>query len=289
MYRRTLLASIAPLAALALTAAGPATKPGDALLVPRIHAHFDSVLVELRGADVSALTARQRERRQVLIGRLERYRDRGVFPHNYDFPGQAVPYFVDRKTGTLCAVAHLMASTGRRDIVNRVAALNNNVWVAALAGDAQFEGWLAENGLTPGEAARIQVPYEMGPDPVPVMSSRASAVGTLANVGVTGVASLNLLTNRDGHGKLRNWLGVASGVANVAVGTAMIRNERQSSMSGLVNVGIGALSTALSTRAMFKRHSVIAARRDAERAKVAVAPVVPTAENGAGLSLTLKF
>lgn len=289
MHRRTLLASIAPLAALALTAAAPATKPGDALLVPRIHAHFDSVLVELRGTDVSALTAAQREQRQVLIARLQRYRDRGVFPHNYDFPGQAVPYFVDRKTGTLCAVAHLMASTGHRDIVDRVAATNNNVWVPALAGDAQFEGWLTEHGLTLGEAARIQLPYEMGPDPVPAMSSRSSAIGPLANVGVTGVASLNFLTNRDGHGKLRNWLGLASGIANVAVGTSLIRNERQSSMSGLVNVGIGTLSTALSTRAMFKRHSVIAARRDAQRANVAVAPIAPTAENGAGLSLTIKF
>jgi hypothetical protein len=290
MYRRPLLA-LAPFAALALTAATPALKPGDALLIPRIHAHFDSVLVELRTADVRRLTTSQLERRATLVARLQRYRDRSVFPHNYDFPGQAIPYFVDRRTGTLCAVAHLLASTGRRDIVNRVAILNNNVWVAELAGDAQFEAWLAENGLTLAEAGRIQVPY-MGPGPDPVIqpssSRQSNFVPTAANLGVASITAANFLLNRDGHGKLRNWIGVASGVANVALGTSLIRNEQQSRLSGFVNVGLGTLSAAVSTRAMFRRHAELASRRDAGT-KVAIAPVLPTSESGAGLSLSVRF
>ena len=71
----------------------------------------------------------------------------------------AVPYFVDRKTGTLCAVGFLLASTGRADIVDRVAGVNNNVYVAELAGDTAFTAWLVEQGITLDEAARIQVPY----------------------------------------------------------------------------------------------------------------------------------
>ena len=287
MHRRTLMVALAPLAALSLTAAAPATKSGDALLIPRIHAHFDSVLAELRAADVSALEPAQRGRRETLVGRLQRYRDRGVFPHNYDFPGQAVPYFVDRKTGTLCAVAHLLGSTGRRDVVNRVAATNNTVWVKQLAGDAQFGSWLRENGLTLEEAARIQVPYDfVVVEPAAQrQSSNAPVLGATTGV----IMAVNFTTNRAGSGKIRNWLGVASGVASVAVGTGLIRDEQQGRMSGFVNVGLGALSTALSTRAMFKRHSELASRRDAERARVAVAPVLPTAESGAGLSLSIKF
>ena len=77
-----------------------------------------------------------------LIATLDAYRDRGLFPRNYDFPGQLMPYFFDRKTGVLCAVAHLLESTGRRDIVDRVAQMNNDVWVAELAPDSAFGTWL---------------------------------------------------------------------------------------------------------------------------------------------------
>ena len=126
----------------------------------RIRAHFDSVLAELGERSVGGLTSEQRARRATVIAMLRAYRDRGAFPRNYDFPGEATPYFVDRETGVLCAVAHLLESTGRRDIVDRVAAANNNVWVGELAEDAELEGWLREHGLTLEEAARIQVPYE---------------------------------------------------------------------------------------------------------------------------------
>src|SRR5262245_25566942 len=89
--------------------------------IRRIRAHFDSVLTELSARDVAHLSSTQRVARARLLETLHRYRDRGTFPHNYDFPGRAVPYFIDRKTGTLCAVGHLLASSGRRDIVHRVA------------------------------------------------------------------------------------------------------------------------------------------------------------------------
>ena len=107
--------------------------------VQRIQAHFDSVLSELRARDVDGLTAKQLSERSNLIGVLATYRDRGVFPHNRDFGSQAIPYFIDRPTGILCAVAHLLESTGRRDIVDAVAAMDNNVWVNGLAGNRDFE------------------------------------------------------------------------------------------------------------------------------------------------------
>ena len=69
----------------------------------------------------------------------------------------------------------------------------------------------------------------------------------------------------------------------------MIRNEQQSRVSGFANVGVGALSAALSTRALFKHHGELAARREAERAKVAIGPLLPTAESGTGVALSIKF
>src|SRR5262245_8356563 len=116
----------------------------DAREIARIRAHFDSVLTELSAYDARFSTAPQVARRQSLIATLRGYRARGVFPHNYDF-AEPMPYFVDRKTGTLCAVAFLLESTGRRDIVDRVAQADNNVWVAQLAGDTALGTWLDQN------------------------------------------------------------------------------------------------------------------------------------------------
>src|SRR5215207_3379955 len=123
-------------------AGGPAERE-----VSRIRAHFDSVLTELAHRDVATLSASQRGNRARLMTTLAAYRDRGVFPHNYDFADRAVPYFIDRKTGTRCAVAHLLESTGRRDVVDRVARMNNNVWVAELASDTALASWLDANGI----------------------------------------------------------------------------------------------------------------------------------------------
>src|SRR5580765_1480660 len=129
MHASRQLASAAALLIPLITAAPtPSSTPLREPLSPRsvpsvrdnvsvVRAHLDSVLPELRSRDVGILTATQRARRTQVIANLEDYRDRGAFPRNYDFPLQPTPYFVDRKTGALCAVAHLLTSTGRSDIV----------------------------------------------------------------------------------------------------------------------------------------------------------------------------
>ena len=59
--------------------------------IRRIRAHFDSVLIELDARDVARLSPDQKHRRAQLVATLAAYRDRGVFPHNYDFPDRAMP------------------------------------------------------------------------------------------------------------------------------------------------------------------------------------------------------
>jgi hypothetical protein len=261
-------------------------EPSENSEVLRIRSHFDSVLVELSRRDTRELTAAQRGHRVHLVETLKRYRDRGVFPRNYDFPGQAVPYFVDRKTGTLCAVAHLLESTGRRDIVDRVAQANNNVAVAELQGDSVFENWLDANGLTLQEAARIQPAYG-GPPTRQEVAHNREIVSSGASVGVAGVTAINLITNRDGHGRVRNWIGIGSGVASIGIGLVVLLDPVAHPGFGLVSVAIGTLSTTLSMDALL-RHRAFEARRKAEGTRVALAPTVATS-GGAGLAISLRF
>jgi hypothetical protein len=129
----------------------------------RIRAHFDSVVGELREVNVQSLGNEQRRERSRIISELEAYRDRGVFPRNYVPASPPTPTFIDQRTGARCAVGHLVEGSGRGDIVRRVAAMNNHVYVMALGADSAFTGWLDQHGLTLVEAARIQLPYVAEP------------------------------------------------------------------------------------------------------------------------------
>jgi hypothetical protein len=263
--------------------------------IARIRAHFDSVVTELTGvADSNAFGAAPRVRRGALIATLRAYRDRGDFPHNYDFPGQAVPYFVDRRTGTLCAVAHLLAATGRRDIVDRVAIADNNVWVAELASDTAFTGWLAQNGLTLAEAARIQVPYVQPETPAQRARNGAFLVGAPIALGsaiVTG--ALNALGNADGHQRATRIVGITSGAASLALGTMLVARTQLPASVGVATAGIGGLSLAFAARATHRHRSVLARQRDLDRARrvdAAVAPMIDTHDGGrAGMMLSLRY
>jgi hypothetical protein len=260
--------------------------------VARIRLHFDSVLVELQQGRTSELTPAQRERRTALVETLRAYRARGVFPHNHDFPGRAVPYFVDRGTGTLCAVAHLLASTGRRDIVDRVARTDNNAWVASLAGDTAFAAWLGANGITLQEAARIQVPYVIA-QPTPAQQRRNSVFAVASPVAAAGslVSSvLNLRMNADGHSRAASLVGVVSGVATASMGLMSVNKPGVPMAASVAGIGIGGLGVALSGRSI-QRHTV--AVRETERRAAArtasIAPFVSTRGDGAGVSVSLRF
>jgi hypothetical protein len=261
--------------------------------VRRIRAHFDSVLTELSQRDIGALTTEQRARRAELTKTLSAYRDRGVFPHNYDFPGQAVPYFIDRKTGTLCAVANLLEKTGRRDIVDRVAAMNNNVWVAQLAGDTAFGTWLDAHGLTLAEAARIQVPYVQ---PVtPAQQARQVAFGVTAPLAVGAALTTsvwNAVANRDGHSRVVSWTGAISGATAIAAGAILVGKSdlpEGAQPIGIASAGIGALSVALSASAIHRHRAIVSAEREAaKKREVALTPIVTT-DRKAGLSLAVRF
>ena len=265
---------------------------GHGVEVQRIQAHFDSVLTELRLRDVSQLTASQKAERSALIGVLATYRDRGVFPHNRHFPGEAIPYFIDRPTGILCAVAHLLESTGRRDIVDAVAAMDNNVWVAELKGNREFERWLDQHGLTLAEAARIQVPY-IGDGVVPEVSTTFTTRNSSIAIGTaTAVTAWNFLVNRNGQQGIASITGMAVGAAAMGYGGALIATGDAPRGIGAASIAVGGISAFLATRGFFKQRHLAAEAKKAQSVaeRTTVTPIVPVSgQNGAGLSLSIRF
>src|SRR6266705_6614732 len=109
-----------------------------------------------------------------------------LFPQNTDFPGQRVPYFIDRY-GTRCAMAYLIEQSGEGDLVTRVAATHNNARIPELRTDPDLGAWLWRNGITLEEAARIQPAYgccpvgafciDLIPQPCPSTTSTSVSVG----------------------------------------------------------------------------------------------------------------
>lgn len=266
---------------------------GHAFEVQRIRMHFDSVLSELRTRDISALSTDRVQRRTALVAVLENYRNRGVFPHNRHFPGEAIPYFIDRPTGTLCAVAHLLESTGRRDIVDAVAAMDNNVWVNDLAGNRDFEGWLDQHGLTLAEAARIQVPYVGdGVVPEPQVSALYSRRTSTTVVGATAAVSLwNAFANRNGQQGIASLAGIAAGVAAAGYGGAVMATGDASRSVGIASIAAGGVSAFLATRGFLRQRHLVAESKKAQlAARTTVTPIVPVAgQSGAGLSVSIRF
>jgi len=118
----------------------------------RVRTRLASVEQHLRRTDVSRLTPAQRAARARNLDVLHAYWVRGVFPMNTDFPGERMPYFVDRY-GTRCAMAYLIEQSGHGDLVARVAATNNNARIRELKSDPELVAWLRDNGLTAAEAA----------------------------------------------------------------------------------------------------------------------------------------
>ncbi len=280
------------------SARAPRAAPVDhaaAAEVARIRSHFDSALVELAARDVVGLPAAQREQRAALTATLRAYRDRGVFPHNYDFPGRAVPYFTDRKTGTLCAVAHLLASSGRRDIVERVTRADNNVLVPQLAADTAFSHWLDANGLTLDEAARIQVPYAYSP--TPSQTARNVAFGAVAvfAVGTSAVTTIwNAVGNRDGRHTTLNALGLASGIVTAGLGSYLLTKPGIPRQDAAVGAALGAASIALAARGIGRHHGIVLAeKRETERRRAigeaTISPIVMAGTAGGGIAVSLRF
>lgn len=103
-------------------------------------------------------------KRAAHLEKLAEYSQSGVFPDNTQLD-QPLTVLIDQY-GVLCAFAYLVWEDGRSDLVEAVAATENNVIVGAHGGP--FEAWILESGFTREEAALIQVPGFVYREPVEI-------------------------------------------------------------------------------------------------------------------------
>lgn len=123
----------------------------------RIQRHLETVETELRARDTSHLPAALRAERARNLDRLHAYRLAGLFPHNPEFIGERVPFFID-SDGVACAVGHLVVESGFAEVAGEIAERENNARLLDMTHPA-LSGWIAQSGLTAEECARIQPAY----------------------------------------------------------------------------------------------------------------------------------
>ncbi len=132
----------------------------EAFETDRLRAHFEFVVALLRAQPTAWLDEAGRCAREHTLVLLEEYARRGAFPRNEATAARMFPSFVDSR-GTECAVAHLMLSSGRGELVERVRAKMNFAYVRemATAMGGELGAWARGAGLTPAEAALVQPDY----------------------------------------------------------------------------------------------------------------------------------
>jgi hypothetical protein len=128
----------------------------------RLDAHFEWVLMLLQAQRLDGLSARRRAARSATLARVAAYKRRRRFPRNTTHRDRMVPTFVD-VYGTTCAVADLLLSTGRHDLVEEIHRTMTLSAVAEMHVPA-LPTWAAESGLTMAEVELIQPDYDCAPD-----------------------------------------------------------------------------------------------------------------------------
>jgi hypothetical protein len=204
--------------------------------VARLRAHFDSVDAELRGAETVQLTPGQRTVRGTLIGWLREYRVAGEFPLNDRFRDRAMPFFRDSR-GALCAMAYLIDRSGRRDLVDRIAATRNNAFIVELADDPDLRLWLDSVGISVAEASRIQPSYE--PPPGESEDEEVSADYAIASILVSGASLTTVGLNLIAPSRSTGWAGVIAGSVGVITGAANLDGNDGTEQVAAANMIIG--------------------------------------------------
>lgn len=243
-----------PLLPFVVLAGAAATPDPEAARVQR---HLATVEVELRAADVE-LSLGQHAGRAVAIDRLHRYRVAGVFPHNHRLEVRA-PAFIDEH-GTRCAMAHLIEEGGGAELVAAVHATRNHAYVRELADEPALIAWLDRNGLSVAEAGRIQPSYDpcwdVDCENLVEPSFLFASIGTVALDGV--MIGLNL---RDDASTGTAAVGLVAGGVTMLLGySATDEEERELQHDlGWVDIGIGAVTAAVSLRSLLRERPRAAA------------------------------
>lgn len=154
----------------------------------RIREHLRRAEQDLRRTEHAELTSDQRRRRKLALDRLREYCQQGSFPRNRRRTGRA-PCFIGAND-VPCAMAYLLQQDGREDLVEAVMETDPTIRLETVE-DGPLVEWVEANGLTMGEAARIQPSYphavwfatDCGPVPCQFAWAVASAIGIAVAAG----------------------------------------------------------------------------------------------------------
>ncbi|HEX5725856.1 MAG TPA: hypothetical protein VFX98_10355, partial [Longimicrobiaceae bacterium] len=263
--------------------------PAPAAETARLRAHFAHLDRELRTRDLSALTPAQRAARERALQALREYAAAGRFPHNHHVAERRVPYFVDDH-GTLCAMAYLVARSGRGDLVRKVASTRNNAFLRELAEDPELAAWLEENGLTAYEAGRIQPMYEPIDEPASDLVVVSYLVPSVVNLVTSGTLIYHNTRREAASPRIARWrgaMGMASGGFAIAIGLTALEEESVDELA-MVNMAVGAISVLTGANALLRGDRPAETTVHLSReVTLAAAPVVTA--RGAGMHFNLRF
>lgn len=126
----------------------------------RISTHLAYVIELLQKAATPTDPRRAQERKE-MISALDQYVQNAVYPRqNRDSTGR-LPCFVDDE-GRLCAVAHLINTSGNAELVQKINAKYRFNLLADMH-DAELIAWQEQSGLALRELAMIQPSYDFYP------------------------------------------------------------------------------------------------------------------------------
>ncbi len=229
----------------------------------RVLTHLRYVHSKLSAVNVSHLDQHLRFRRTDMLNLLAAYIEVGQFPHNYDFPGERKPCFIDRD-GRICAVGYLVAQT---EGLSAAGAINDRFQYHNLLDikDTALDSWIAESGLTKLECAMIQPAY--GPPPPAYNNGYISTSYGLpsAILGGVNIAMCTVNGVQIAHGSKSDAMAIAAmvtGAGQIVLGAAnysdsfeydfngFYRNKSKNALS-LINIGFGAAAFTLGTINLF--------------------------------------
>jgi hypothetical protein len=117
-----------------------------------------------RTRDLSGMPEELRAERERNLQRLLEYRERGIFPVNYDHPDRILPCFID-STGAICAAGYLIEKSAGRAFAEQINREYKYATVAEMNSPA-IDRWIARSGFSREEIATIQRPSLRPPTPV---------------------------------------------------------------------------------------------------------------------------
>ena len=264
----------------------------------RLQTHLKYVEETLRKRSTAHLSTEQKENRLEMMDLLNRSWKAGVFPKNYDYPGERKPCFIDRD-GNICAVGYLVEQILGREAAEAINSKYKYKYLLNMVDD-QLDSWIAVNGLSKEECAMIQPGYGFPTLPPPgnyTVSDPANEISTAVwgglNVSLSAINTLQIA--KGGNSKTAPILGLISGAGQITLGalnypvaeqygTEWVIDSSQRNLA-LANIGLGATTMILSS------WNLITNRKPVEKSLSWNVYSFPTLNSttGVGISFTKKL